>query len=80
MIWPTSRGCACATRCWDWFKETPHSVLLAARFWEGVDIPGEDLSLISMPFPDPLQRMRSGSFSDYMIPLMTLSLKQGFVP
>jgi ATP-dependent DNA helicase DinG len=76
-----------------WFKETPHSVLLATRsFWEGVDIPGEELSLVvldKMPFPtpgDPLHgaRMRAleqegrSSFDEYMAPLMTLALKQGF--
>ena len=76
-----------------WFKETPYSVLLATRsFWEGVDIPGEDLSLVvldKMPFPtpgDPLHgaRMRAieqegrSSFDEYMAPLMTLALKQGF--
>jgi ATP-dependent DNA helicase DinG len=68
-------------------------VLLATRsFWEGVDIPGDDLSLVvldKMPFPtpgDPLHsaRMRAmdeagdNSFAGYMIPMMTLALKQGF--
>ena len=68
-------------------------MLLATRsFWEGVDIPGEGLSLVvmdKMPFPtpgDPLHgaRMRAidaegrSSFDEYMVPLMTLALKQGF--
>ena len=76
-----------------WFKNTRHSVLLATRsFWEGVDIPGDDLSLVvldKMPFPtpgDPLHgaRMKAideagqSSFGQYMLPLMTLALKQGF--
>ncbi len=76
-----------------WFKETPHSVLLATRsFWEGVDIPGDDLSLVvldKLPFPtpgDPLHSARmkaieerdESSFGQYMAPLMTLALKQGF--
>ena len=77
-----------------WFRETPHSVLLATRsFWEGVDLPGEGLSLVvldKLPFPspsDPLHSARmkaldeaegSNSFGDYMLPLMTLTLKQGF--
>ena len=57
-----------------------------------MDIPGDELSLVvldKMPFPtpgDPLHgaRMRAieqdgrSSFDDYMTPLMTLSLKQGF--
>ncbi|MBX3000983.1 MAG: ATP-dependent DNA helicase [Caldilineaceae bacterium] len=77
-----------------WFVKTPHSVLLATRsFWEGVDLPGDDLSLVvldKMPFPtpnDPLHSARmqrldaaveSSSFGDYMLPLMNLTLKQGF--
>ena len=94
IIWPVrAQGDAPRDALLAWFKETPHSVLLATRsFWEGVDIPGEDLSLVvldKMPFPtpkDPLHSARmkrieeSGrnSFGDYMAPLMTLALKQGF--
>ncbi len=78
----------------DWFRETPHSVLLATKsFWEGVDLPGDDLSLVvldKMPFPtpsDPLHSARmkvldetaqGSSFGKYMLPLMGLALKQGF--
>lgn len=78
----------------DWFRETPNSVLLATKsFWEGVDLPGDDLSLVildKLPFPTPsdplhearmraLEEMEEGSsFRKYMIPLMTLTLKQGF--
>jgi ATP-dependent DNA helicase DinG len=77
-----------------WFRETPYSVLLATKsFWEGVDVPGDDLSLVildKLPFPtpsDPLHSARmkaldeqedANSFADYMVPLMTLTLKQGF--
>ncbi|MEZ4860553.1 MAG: ATP-dependent DNA helicase [Caldilineaceae bacterium] len=93
-IWPVrAQGDAPRDALLRWFKETPHSVLLATRsFWEGVDIPGDDLSLVvldKMPFPtpnDPLHsaRMRAldssgkSSFGDYMVPLMNLALKQGF--
>ena len=78
----------------DWFRGTPHSVLLATKsFWEGVDLPGDDLSLVvldKMPFPtpsDPLHSARmkvlddvaqGSSFGKYMLPLMGLALKQGF--
>ncbi|MFZ1756573.1 MAG: ATP-dependent DNA helicase [Caldilineaceae bacterium] len=78
----------------DWFRGTPHSVLLATKsFWEGVDLPGDDLSLVvldKMPFPtpgDPLHSARmkalddaaqGSSFGQYMLPLMGLALKQGF--
>jgi ATP-dependent DNA helicase DinG len=69
------------------------SVLLATQsFWEGVDIPGEALSLVVMdriPFAvpdDPLtaariDRIRDGDgdpFGDYQLPRAALSLKQGF--
>jgi ATP-dependent DNA helicase DinG len=94
VIWPVrAQGDAPRDSLLTWFKETPHSVLLATRsFWEGVDIPGEELSMVvldKMPFPtpgDPLHgaRMRAieqdgrSSFDEYMAPLMTLALKQGF--
>jgi ATP-dependent DNA helicase DinG len=92
--WPLrAQGDAPREALLSWFKATPYSVLLATRsFWEGVDIPGEELSLVvldKLPFPtpgDPLHaaRMRAideqgrSSFEEYMIPLMTLALKQGF--
>ena len=94
VVWPVrAQGDAPRDALLSWFKATPYSVLLATRsFWEGVDIPGDDLSLVildKMPFPtpgDPLHgaRMRAietegrSSFEEYMVPLMTLALKQGF--
>lgn len=94
VIWPLrAQGDAPRDALLTWFKGTPHSVLLATRsFWEGVDIPGDELSLVildKMPFPtpgDPLHSARmtmldqngQNSFGDYMLPLMNLALKQGF--
>lgn len=94
VIWPVrAQGDAPRDALLSWFRETPHSVLLATRsFWEGVDIPGDDLSLVvldKMPFPTPSDPLHSArmkaidnagrsSFGEYMAPLMTLSLKQGF--
>ena len=93
-IWPIrAQGDAPRDALLTWFKATPHSVLLATRsFWEGVDITVEDLSLVvldKMPFPTPADPLHSArmklieedgrsSFGDYMAPLMTLALKQGF--
>jgi len=93
-IWPLrAQGDAPRDALLTWFRETPYSVLLATRsFWEGVDIPGDDLSLVildKMPFPTPKDPLHSSrmkaideggghSFGDYMAPLMTLALKQGF--
>lgn len=69
------------------------SVLLATQsFWEGVDVPGEALSLVvidRLPFAvpeDPLtaariQRLRdegADPFSAYQVPRAALALKQGF--
>jgi ATP-dependent DNA helicase DinG len=74
------------------FQKTPGAVLLGtASFWEGVDVPGEALSLVvidRLPFAvpdDPLLsarlddiRRRGGEpFMDYQIPEAVLSLKQG---
>jgi ATP-dependent DNA helicase DinG len=75
------------------FKSTPHSVLFGTKsFWEGVDIPGEALSLViidKLPFPspqDPLHEARTdrvakeggNPFAEYTLPMMILALKQGF--
>jgi ATP-dependent DNA helicase DinG len=69
------------------------SVLLATQsFWEGVDVPGEALSLVvidKVPFDvpdDPLiaariERIRESAgdpFATYQVPRAALSLKQGF--
>ena len=95
VVWPVqAQGQLPRNVMLDWFRQTPHSVLLATKsFWEGVDLPGDDLSLVvldKLPFPtpsDPLHeaRMRAldqaedgSSFRKYMVPLMTLALKQGF--
>jgi ATP-dependent DNA helicase DinG len=75
------------------FTSRPGSVLFATRsFWEGVDVVGEALSLVTidkMPFSAPddpviqarVERMKRESgdwFNDLMLPQATLQLKQGF--
>ncbi len=74
------------------FKEDVHSVLLAtSRFWEGIDIPGEALSLLvvaRLPFDvptHPLTRARfqaakvrgDNPFTTVVVPEAIIRLRQG---
>ena len=75
------------------FRDEIASVLLAtATFWQGVDIPGESLSLLvidKLPFSapgDPLHEARCEAveaaggdwFRDFALPTAMLQLRQGF--
>lgn len=71
------------------FRETDRAVLLGTKaFWEGVDIPGEALSvlvIVKLPFAvptDPIVAARSETFDDpfneYSIPEAILTFRQGF--
>lgn len=71
------------------FKATERAVLLGTRaFWEGVDIPGADLSVVvitKLPFDvptDPLIAARSemyeNAFNEYYLPEAILKFRQGF--
>ena len=75
------------------FRAETDSVLVAtATFWQGIDVAGEALSLLVMdklPFPspgDPLVEARceliveqgGDAFREYMLPVATLQLRQGF--
>ncbi len=71
------------------FKTTDQAVLLGTRaFWEGVDVPGEALSvlaIIKLPFAvpsDPIIAARSETFDqpfyEYTIPEAVLTFRQGF--
>jgi ATP-dependent DNA helicase DinG len=77
----------------DRFRSTPNSVLLGtASFWEGVDVPGDALSLVVIdklpfaPHTDPLiaARMQAHAetggdpFDAIQLPAAALALKQGF--
>ena len=73
-----------------WFKSTADSVIFAtSTFWQGVDIKGEDLSLVvigKLPFSSPgdpvyqerCNRLGNSWFNDLALPSAILTLKQGF--
>jgi DNA polymerase-3 subunit epsilon/ATP-dependent DNA helicase DinG len=71
------------------FRSSPRTVLLGtASLWEGIDVPGEALSLLVMarlPFgipTDPLFAARAKQYDDpfnqYALPQAVLKFKQGF--
>jgi ATP-dependent DNA helicase DinG len=75
------------------FRSTPGAVLFAtASFWQGVDVPGEQLSCViidRLPFAVPTDpvvaaRVRAleedghNAFAEYQVPEAVLALKQGF--
>ncbi len=71
------------------FREADQAVLLGTRaFWEGVDIPGDALSvlvIVKLPFDvpsDPIVAARSETFEDafneYSLPEAILRFRQGF--
>jgi ATP-dependent DNA helicase DinG len=71
------------------FRDTEQAVLLGTRaFWEGVDVPGEALSVLviaRLPFDvpsDPIVAARAETFDDsfyqYSLPEAILSFRQGF--
>ena len=74
------------------FRVLGNAVLLGSQsFWEGVDVPGDALSLVvidKLPFAPPddpllaarlahIERQGGNAFLDYQLPAAVLSLKQG---
>ena len=74
------------------FREKPSVLFASQSFWEGVDVPGEALSLVvidKLPFASPaeplvaarIDRLRAegeDAFFGYQVPQAALALKQGF--
>lgn len=80
---------ASASSLLDNFRETERAVLLGTRaFWEGVDVPGEALSVLviaKLPFDvptDPIVAARAETFDDpfseFSLPEAILRFRQGF--
>lgn len=87
------QGTAPRTALLERFKNTPGAVLFAtASFWQGVDVPGEQLSSVivdRLPFAVPsdpivaarvtaLQEDGRNPFTEFQVPQAVLALKQGF--
>ncbi|MFZ5472225.1 MAG: ATP-dependent DNA helicase [Myxococcota bacterium] len=74
------------------FKAQPSVLFASHSFWEGVDVPGEALSLVvidRLPFASPadplvaaridqLRERGEEPFSSYQLPQATIALRQGF--
>ncbi len=74
------------------FLETPSVLFATASFWEGVDIPGDALSLVvidKLPFASPtdpvvaaridaLRNAGGDPFGTYQVPQAAIALRQGF--
>lgn len=73
----------------EFFRNTDNAVLLGTRsFWEGVDVPGEALSIlviVKLPFDvpsEPIVAARAATFDEpfyeYSLPEAILRFRQGF--
>jgi ATP-dependent DNA helicase DinG len=74
------------------FREHPSVLFAAHSFWEGVDVPGDALSLViidRLPFASPgdpvvaarirqLEAREQDAFTGYQLPQAALALRQGF--
>jgi ATP-dependent DNA helicase DinG len=80
------------SRLLDEFRAEPSVLFATASFWEGVDVPGEALSLViidRLPFAPPgdpvvaarlhaLEQAGRDGFSELSVPAAALALRQGF--
>jgi len=93
LDWPLLlQGSGSKNELLDRFRRSPHAVLLGSQsFWEGVDVKGEQLSVVvidRLPFNPPdepvlaacidrINRAGGNAFMEYQLPRAVITLKQG---
>jgi ATP-dependent DNA helicase DinG len=93
LDWPLLlQGSGSKNELLDRFRRSPNAVLLGSQsFWEGVDVKGEQLSVVvidRLPFNPPddpvlaacierINRAGGNAFMDYQLPRAVITLKQG---
>jgi ATP-dependent DNA helicase DinG len=93
LDWPLLlQGSGSKNELLDRFRRSPNAVLLGSQsFWEGVDVKGEQLSVVvidRLPFNPPddpvlaacierINRTGGNAFMDYQLPRAVITLKQG---
>jgi ATP-dependent DNA helicase DinG len=93
LDWPLLvQGSGSRSELLERFRRSPHAVLLGSQsFWEGVDVKGEQLSLVvidRLPFNPPddpvlaacierINRAGGNAFMEYQVPRAAIALKQG---
>ena len=93
LSWPLMlQGTGSKNELLERFRRSPHAVLVGSQsFWEGVDVKGEQLSLVvidRLPFNPPddpvlaacierIQRSGGNAFMQYRLPRAVIALKQG---
>jgi ATP-dependent DNA helicase DinG len=93
LAWPLLlQGRGSRNELLELFRRSPNAILVGSQsFWEGVDVKGEQLSLVvidRLPFNPPddpvlaacIERINRGggnAFMDYQVPRAVISLKQG---
>ncbi|MBM5570809.1 MULTISPECIES: ATP-dependent DNA helicase [Deefgea] len=93
LDWPVYlQGTGSRTELLDQFRKEPNAILVASQtFWEGIDVRGDQLSLVvidKLPFSPPddpvlsarmeqITKAGRSPFMDYQLPNATITLKQG---
>jgi ATP-dependent DNA helicase DinG len=93
LEWPVLlQGSGAKNELLERFRKSPHAILVGSQsFWEGVDVKGEQLSVVvidRLPFNPPddpvlaacierINRSGGNAFMEYQVPRAVIALKQG---